>query len=268
MRSLWNGSISFGLVNVPVKMFAATEDKDVHFRTLHKECNTPIQYRKFCPTCEKEVKPDELVKGFEYEKGQFVLISDEDLEGLAVAATQAIEIIDFVNLQEIDPIYFYKTYYLSPGETGQKAYWLLRLAMEDTGKIAIAKIVLRDKQHLAAVRVLSDCLSLSMMFYPDEIRSTEELRQGQSMVLHDNEIRMATQLIESLTAPFEAAKYDDEYRAELLKLVEARVAGAAVAIPKSPRQNKVVDLMEALKASLELVEKNRGEKQARPTGDS
>lgn len=268
MRSLWNGSISFGLVNVPVKMFAATEDKDVHFRTLHKECHTPIQYRKFCPTCEKEVGPDELIKGFEYEKGRFVIISDEDLQGLAVAQTRAIEIVDFVNLPEIDPIFYYKTYYLSPGETGQKAYWLLRRAMEDTGKIAIAKIVLRDKQHLAAVRVLPDCLSLSMMFYPDEIRSTAELAQGQSIALHENEVRMATQLIESLTAPFAAEKYTDEYRAQLLQLVEARVEGASVAVPESPRHNKVVDLMEALKASLELVEKTKSEKQARPTGDN
>jgi len=268
VRSLWNGAISFGLVNVPVKMFAATEDKDVHFRTLHKECNTPIQYRKFCPTCDKEVNQDELVKGFEYEKGQFVIISEDDLQALAVAQTRAIEIIDFVNLPEIDPIYFYKTYYLSPSETGQKAYWLLRRSMEETGKIAIAKMVLRDKQHLAAVRVLPDCLSLSLMFYPDEIRSTAELQPEKPVTLHDNELRMATQLIESLTTPFEAAKYTDEYRAELLALVESRVAGSAVAIPDAPRQNKVVDLMEALKASLELVEKNKQDKQARPTGDS
>lgn len=268
MRSLWNGSISFGLVNVPVKMFAATEDKDVHFRTLHKECNTPIQYRKFCPNCEKEVGPEDLIKGFEYEKGQFVIISEEDLQALAVAQTRAIEIADFVNLPEIDPIYYYKTYYLSPGDTGQKAYWLLRHSMEQTNKIAIAKMVLRDKQHLAAVRVLPDCLSLSLMFYPDEIRSTVALRPEKSVVLHDNEIRMATQLIESLTAPFDAVKYADDYRAQVMQLVESRVAGAAIAIPDSPRQNKVVDLMEALKASLDQVEKKKHEKQARPAGDN
>ncbi|MGI6357264.1 MAG: Ku protein [Bacillota bacterium] len=267
MRSLWNGSISFGLVNVPVKMFAATEDKDVRFRTLHKECNTPIQYRKFCPNCEREVANEELVKGFEYERGQFVIITEEDLQALAVSQTRAIEIEDFVNLPEIDPIYYHKTYYLAPGETGQKAYWLLRRAMEQTNKIAIARIVLRDKQRLAAVRVLPDCLSLSMMFYPDEIRATSELRPDQPVQLHEKELLMATQLIDSLTQPFDASKYKDDYREELLQLVEARVAGAAVAIPDAPRQNKVVDLMEALKASLEMVEKNREEKQARPTGN-
>ena len=178
MRSLWNGSISFGLVNVPVKMFAATEDKDIRFRTLHKACRTPIQYRKYCPTCQQEIETSDTVKAFEYEKGRFVILDEAELEALAVAQTRSIDIIDFVDLREIDPIYYYKSYYLAPSDTGQKAYWLLRRAMENTGKIAIAKIVLREKQHLAAVRVLPACLSLAMMFYPDEIRSVAGLPQG------------------------------------------------------------------------------------------
>ncbi|HHW98139.1 MAG TPA: Ku protein [Firmicutes bacterium] len=265
MRSIWNGSISFGLVNVPVKMFTATQDKDIRFRTLHKVCHTPIQYRKFCPNCEQEVTADDLVKAYEYEKGRFVIIEDEDLDALAIAQTRSIDIIDFVNLAEIDPIYFYKSYYLGVGDTGQKAYWLLRKAMEETGKIAIAKVVLRDKQHLAALRVLPECLSLALMFYPDEIRSAEVLLPEREVALQESEMQMATQLIESLTSPFQPEKYTDEYRAELLKVIEAKIAGQAVAVPKPQQPGKVIDLMEALQASLALVEQNK-QQPARHTG--
>ncbi len=268
MRSLWNGAISFGLVNVPVKMFAATEDKDVRFRTIHKQCNTPIRYRKVCPTCGVEVEPGELVKAFEYEKGRYVIIEGDELEALAMAQTRTIDIVDFVKLEDIDPIYFYKSYYLAPGETGHKAYWLLRRAMEETRKIAIAKIILREKQHLAAVRVLPDCLSLAMMFYPDEIRSTAGLPAAAEVAVHDNEIAMAKQLIDGLTTTFDAAKYTDDYRAALLELIESKIAGETVTAPEPARQSKVVDLMEALKASLEMVEQSRDDKKARSVGDS
>lgn len=257
MRSLWNGSISFGLVNVPVKMFAATEDKDIRFRTLHKVCHTPIQYRKFCPACEQEVAVDELVKAYEYEKGRFVILEEQDLAALAIAQTRSIDIIDFVDLPEIDPIFFSKSYYLGVGDTGQKAYWLLRKAMEATGKIAVAKVVLREKQHLAAVRVLPECLSLAIMYYPDEIRPAQALLPEREIALQESEIQMATQLIESLTSTFAAEKYTDDYRVELLRVIEAKIAGEAVAVPVPQQPGKVIDLMEALKASLALVEKNK-----------
>lgn len=267
MRSIWNGSISFGLVNVPVKMFAATENKDVRFRTLHKACNTPIQYRKFCPTCEQEVATEDLVKAYEYEKGRFVVMDEQDFEALAVAQTRSVDIIDFVNLAEIDPIYFYKSYYLGVGDTGHKAYWLLRKAMEAAGKIAIAKVIIRDKQHLAAVRVLPECLSLALMFYPDEIRSAQALLPEREIELQDGEFQMATQLIETLTSSFVADKYTDDYRASLLELIDAKIAGEAVAVPAPQQPGKVVDLMEALKASLAIVEKNKEQLSARQTGN-
>ncbi len=267
MRSLWNGSISFGLVNVPVKMFAATEDKDIRFRTLHKSCYTPIQYRKFCPSCDQEVEASELVKAYEYEKGRFVVFEEHDFEAIAVAQTRSIDIIDFVDLSEIDPIYFYKSYYLGVGDTGQKAYWLLRKAMEATGKIAVAQVVLRDKQHLAAVRVLPECLSLAMMFYPDEIRPAQVLAPAGDVKLHDNEIQMATQLIDSLSTAFTAEKYTDDYRAELLKAIEAKIAGESVSMPVAQQPGKVVDLMEALKASLALVEANKQKQSERQIGN-
>lgn len=266
MRSIWNGSISFGLVNVPVKMFVATQDKDVRFRALHKPCHTPIQYRKFCPNCQQEVEADELVKAYEYEKGRFVILEEEELDALAISQTRSIDIIDFVDLAEIDPIYFYKSYYLGVGDTGQKAYWLLRRAMEQTGKIAIAKVVLRDRQHLAAVRVLPECLSLALMFYPDEIRSAAVLLPEQEVTLQERELQMATQLIESLTSPFQPEKYTDEYREELLKVIEAKIAGQAVAVPERQQPGKVIDLMEALQASLALVEENKKKRSAHQTG--
>lgn len=153
MHTMWKGSISFGLVNIPIRMFAATEDKDISFRYLHRECKTPIKYEKTCPVCKKEVSQDDLVRGYEYEPGRFVIIEDEELQSLQQSRGRAIEIMDFVDLREIDPIYFVKSYYLSPQETGEKAYNLLREAMKQTGRIAVAKITMRNKQSLAALRV-------------------------------------------------------------------------------------------------------------------
>src|SRR5690554_671473 len=149
---MWKGSISFGLVNIPIRMFAATEDKDIKFKYIHKECMGPIKYEKVCPNCNKQLQPDDIVRGYEYEPGKYVVIGDDDFAALRKSTGKTIEIIDFVNLTEIDPIYFIKTYYLSPQETGGKAYNLLRKAMNITGKIAIAKIAIRNKQTLAAVR--------------------------------------------------------------------------------------------------------------------
>lgn len=257
MRSIWNGSISFGLVSVPVKMFAATESKSIRFRTLHKQCHNPIQYRKFCPHCEQEVEQEDLAKAYEYSKGQFVILEKADFEAVAVTQKRAIEIIDFVDLAEIDPIYFYKSYYLAAAEAGQKAYWLLRRAMEETGKIAVAQVVLRDKQHLAAVRVLPQCLALAMMHYPDEIRSADALVPESEVDLQDKEMQMATQLINNLSVNFEAEKYQDEYRLQLLKLIEAKAAGESVTASATKDSGKVIDLMDALQASLALVEKNK-----------
>lgn len=252
MHTMWKGAISFGLVNIPIRMFASTENKDIKFRYLHKKCRTPIKYMKTCPTCQTEVGPDELVKGYEYEPGRFVLIEEEDLNALKPELKKSIEILDFVNLAEIDPIYFDKSYYLSPQETGEKAYHLLRQAMNDTGKIGIAKITIRDKQSLAALRVYRNLLVMETIFYPDEVRPVEQVPGiPERVALQDKELEMAVQLISNLAASFEPGKYTDDYREALKMLINKKIEGEEIEIPAEAPERNIIDLMQALQASIE-----------------
>lgn len=266
MHTMWKGSVSFGLVNIPVRMFAATEDRDVRFKYLHEECNTPVKYEKVCPTCNKKIKDEEIVRGYEYEPGKFVLVTDEDFSALENEKKEkSIEILDFVQLSEIDPIYFDKTYYLSPRETGGKAYKLLRKAMSDTGKIAIAKIVIRNKESLAALRVYKDVLVLETIFYPDEVREISlvpDVPSDQEVV--DKELDMAKKLIENLTETFDPKKYVNTYREDLLDLIRKKVEGQEIQTAPSAVQSNVVDIMEALQASLKETQKKT--KKKRSTG--
>ncbi len=252
MRPLWKGSISFGLVNIPVKLYLATQKKDISFRNLHVDCHTPIKYHKKCPRCDKQVKDEEIVKGYEYEKDSFVIISDKDLQKIPQANNRSIEILDFINLNEIDPVYFDRTYYLAPEQTGEKAYALLQQVMEATDKIGLANLVIRSKQSLAAVRVYDGYLALETMYYPDEVRNTAELPSwNRDITPHENEIKMARELIGNLTARFNPEKYRDEYREELIKIIEAKITGEEVTTVETPEKGEVVDLVEALKASVE-----------------
>ncbi|QDY85925.1 Ku protein [Paenibacillus polymyxa] len=254
MHTVWKGAISFGLVHVPVKMFSATEDKDISMRHIHKECGSPLSYVRKCPVCDKEVEWEEIGKGYEYEKGKFVMFDKEELEQVSGQADKNIVILDFVDLQEIDPIYFQKTYYLSPDQAGSNAYKLLMNAMKDTGKIGIAQISIRSKSSLAAIRVLDECLAVETMFYPDEIRPIAQVPNlpGQEEV-KEKELTMAKMLIEQLSTPFDAAKYTDQYRERLLDLIQHKVAGEEVRIAPTQPQTNVVDLMAALQASIEAV---------------
>lgn len=263
MRTLWKGAVSFGLVNIPIKMYVATERKDIKFNYLHKECMSPIQYRKFCPNCNREIGSEEIVRGYEYQKGNYVVINEEDLERIPLESTKTIDILDFVDLAQVDPIYFDKTYYLEPSQGGEKAYTLLIEAMSQTNKVAIAKVVIRSKQTLAALRVKDGVLIMETIFWPDEIRSPASLDLGVDRAkLHDNEIKMAVSLIENLSTDFEPAKYQDEYRKALWELIESKIVGKEVvaAAPAADRGN-VVDLMEALKASVKLAEETRNAQQ-------
>ncbi len=273
MHSLWKGAISFGLVNIPVRLYTATEKKDLKFRYLHSECHTPIRYERICPTCNREVAQEELVWGYEYEKDKFVILDQADFESIPLETTRTIDIVDFVNLSEIDPIYFEKSYYLEPGEGGQKAYALLKKAMEDTGKIAIAKVVIRSKEALAAVRVYGKALAMETMFYPDEIRSTEALANLETEpTLHENEIAMATTLISNLSASFKPEKYTNEYRKALMELINARIQGEKFETPPPREHGQVIDLMAALEASLRATEDKekaparKGKKTVKSTG--
>ncbi len=267
MRTIWKGAISFGLVHIPVKLYPATEQKDLKFNYLHAECHTPIKYEKKCPVCDREISMDEIIRGYEYEKGRYVILNEEDLDRLPVSGSKTVDILDFVQLTEIDPVYFVKSYYLAPGDGGQKAYALLREAMERSGKIAIAKVVIRTKQSLAAIRVYRHSLMMETMLWPDEIRSIADLPElNYQTPIHENELKMADMLINSLTEPFAAEKYHDEYRRALVELIEARIAGQEVALPERPEVGKVVDLMEALKASIRVAQEEKaGRGQQFPT---
>ncbi|MCF6093344.1 Ku protein [Microaerobacter geothermalis] len=265
MHTMWKGSISFGLVNIPVKMFAATEDKDIKFRYLHKKCKTPIKYVRTCSTCDREVGWDEIIKGYEYEPGRFIIIEEEELEAIAPETKRTVEILDFVNLEEIDPIYFDKSYYLSPNETGDKAYALLRKAMNETGKIGVAKITIRNRESLAVIRTLENCIVLETIYYPDEVRGIAQLPAlPDETKLNENELKMAIQLIENLAAPFDPTRYKDKYRESLQELIQKKMEGEEiVAAPVAPRRN-VIDLMDALQASLEATKPAKKKKAGGP----
>ncbi len=266
MHTMWKGSISFGMVNIPIKMFTATEEKDIKFRYLHKECNTPLKYKKTCPTCNKELTEDDIIRGYEYEPGHYVILNEQDF--IAVKSeinNKSIEILDFVNLAEIDPIYFDKSYYLSPQETGEKAYSLLRRAMDDTGKIAIAKITIRNKQTLAALRFYDNVLVLETIFYPDEVRAVS-LVPGlpENVDVDKKELDIATKLIDNLSAKFDPSKYTDEYREALKEVIDKKIKGKEIEVaPEAPERN-VIDLMEALQASLKET-KNKTTKKKKKT---
>jgi DNA end-binding protein Ku len=255
-RSLWTGTISFGLVSVPVRMFGATESKELRFHFLDKHDLQPIAYDKVRRDTGKHVDNDDIVRGFEVEKGRYVPLDDEDLDRLDVELTKTIDICDFVDLDEIDPIYFRKAYYLEPQDGAEKPYRLLTRALEETGKVAIAKIVIRNKQHLAALRPSNGTLVLETMYYADEVRQPERVGGGR---LAKPEVELAKSLVENLSAKFDPNKYDDTYRKELLQLLRAKAKGKELPEPEQEPEGEVVDLMAALRESVE-----RTQKQSRP----
>ena len=253
MHTMWKGTISFGLVNIPVSLHSATENKDIPLRNLHKECQSPIKYEKVCPACDKEVTNDDIVKGFEYTKNKFVILEDEDLQSIRDEKQEkSVEIMDFVDLKEIDPIYFDRTYFLSPNEGGAKAYSLLREALKETGKIGLAKITIRSKEHLAVLRFYENTLVMETIHWPDEVRDFKEVPNvPEEADLIEKELETAKLLIDQLTTEFEPTKYKDEYRSALMELIERKKQGEDVSTAKEPKKkDNVTDLMEALEKSL------------------
>ncbi|EWG09771.1 Ku protein [Cytobacillus firmus] len=254
MHTMWKGSISFGLVNIPIKLHSATEDKDIKLRNLHKECHSPIKYEKTCPVCEVEIKNEDIVKAYEYTKGKFVVLEAEDLEKLKQEnEDKAVEIVDFVKMQEIDPIYYNRTYYMSPGDGGGKAYSLLRKALETSEKVGLAKIIIRSKEQMAVVRVYENTLVMETIHYPDEVRKAADVPNVPAEdKVTDKEIDTAIMLIDQLTTEFKPEKYNDDYRTALLELIEAKRTGKDIVTPveKEPAAN-VTDLMAALQASID-----------------
>ncbi|GAA0436001.1 Ku protein [Lentibacillus halophilus] len=254
MHTMWKGTISFGLVNIPVKMHAATENKDVKLRNLHKECETPVTYERVCPNCDRDVKNDEIVKAYEYAKNKFVVLDDEELENLKKEQKdKAVEIMDFVELDEIDPIYFEKSYYLSPDESGVKSYGLLRSALKDTGKIGVAKMMIRSKEQLAVIRIYENTLVVETIHYPDEVRDVQDVPNVPEADNADaKELDTAKMLVDQLSATFDPEKYNDEYRAALLELIEQKKNDEDVTTAtEKPKPDNVTNLMDALQKSLD-----------------
>jgi DNA end-binding protein Ku len=259
MRAIWSGTISFGLVSVPVKMYSATESKELRFHFLHKDDLQPIGYDKVRKDTGKKVDPDDIVRGFEIEKGRYVPLEDEDLDRLDIELTHSIDICDFVDLEEIDPIYFRKAYYLQPDDGAEKPYRLLVKALDETGKVGIAKVVIRNKQHLAALRAHDGALVLETMYYSDEVRKPEKVNG--SVRVQKAEVDMAKSLVENLSATFKPEKYDDTYRKELLTLIRKKAKGAKLPEPQEEEEAEVVDLMAALRES--VAETKKGKKRKR-----
>jgi DNA end-binding protein Ku len=256
-RAIWSGSVGFGLVSVPVRMVSAVEEHTLHFHFVHEPDGGRIGYQKICKAEGKPVPDDEVVKAFEVEKGEFVYMSDEDFAAAELEEThRTIDIRAFVPYEEIDPIFFERTYYLQPDEGGEKIYALLARAMQESGLVAVAKFVMRDREHLACLRVRDGVLTLERMHFADEIRPLEGLAPEGARV-DKRELRMARQLVEQFKGPFEPGEFRDTYREKLNKIIKAKQRGEEVVVPEAPEEEAPTDLMEALRASLEAARGRR-----------
>jgi DNA end-binding protein Ku len=252
---MWKGAISFGLVTIPVAVYPATEEKTLRFNQLHDEDGGRIRYKRVCEKDGEEVSFEHIVKGYEVEKDRYVVLTDDDFDAVPVASSRAIDIVQFVEFDEIDPVMFKKSYYLVPEETGAKAYSLLREAMKEDDRVGIAKVSFRDKEHIAALRFKDDAFVLETMFWPDEIREADFGGVDVHENVRDQELTMARQLIDSLTSEWDPEEFSDAYREALLEIVEAKLNGQEIEVVEAEPAAKVVDLMEALKASVAAAKK-------------
>jgi DNA end-binding protein Ku len=260
MRTIWNGSINFGLVNIPIGLAVAQQRKDTAFRTLHRECGTPIKQKRYCPFHERDVEADELVKGWEFAKNQFVPVEDSDLAAIALQRSQSVDIVRFVPIEQVDPIYFDRTYYLAPAgaDAQRRPYVLLLRAMQEAGMAAVGKFVLWGKENLCLIRPLGDSLVLETLYFAEDIRPRGEIDEAvEETDVKDPELAMARQLVESLVGDFNPEDYENEYRTELRAMLEAKLAGKEIAAPEPVPEPQVVDLMEALKKSVAQAQKGR-----------
>ncbi|HLM29668.1 MAG TPA: Ku protein [Acidimicrobiales bacterium] len=260
-RAMWSGAISFGLVNIPIKMFTAVSRKSVSFNQIDTRTGSRIQYRKVSAADGEEVASEQIAKGYQLSSGEYVLVGDDELAALDPEATRTIDIEQFVDLEEIDPIYYDSPYYIAPDKAARKPYALLTRAMEEEGKVALARFVMRSKQYLAALRPKDGVLVMSTMVYADEVNDPKELGEFDDVAevdVSDRELRMASQLVESLTEPFEPERFEDTYRNQVLELIERKAAGEELVAPPTPvAEEKVVDLMAALEASVREAKESR-----------
>ncbi|MET0938910.1 MAG: Ku protein [Gaiellaceae bacterium] len=255
-RAIWTGTISFGLVNVPVRMYSAIDESDLHFHLVHEPDGGRIGYQKVCKAENEPVADDEIEKAFEIAKDELVVLTDEDFAAAKSEGVKTIEISDFVPYEEIDPIYFERTYYLGPQDGGEKVYSLLRQAMEKTGLAALGKYVMRDKQHLGCLRIREGVITLEKMFFHDEIRPAKEIAPRKTKV-PDAELKMATSLIGQFKTSFEPERYEDTYRAALMKVIKAKQKGKTITAVPAAEDEEPADLLAALKASVDAAKKER-----------
>ena len=254
MRAIWKGAISFGLVNIPIALYSATRSEDLKFRLLRDGDLSPVNYKRVAESDGKEVPWDKIVKGYEYEKGKYVVLKDEDFQRVDIEATQTVDIAQFVELKEVNPIFFHKPYYMEPQKGGDKAYVLLREALKSSGKIAIAKVVIKTRQHLAAVKPQEDGLVLELMHFANELVDISDFRMPAAKDLGKKELQMAEALIDSMTDKWKPEEFVDEYREALEKVIEEKI-DAGGELPPAPTKKvqptKVIDLVAVLQQSLE-----------------
>ena len=261
MRSIWKGAISFGLVSIPVKLYSATEEKDVSFHQVHREDGGRIRYKRVCQIDGDEVPYSDIAKGYELPSGEVVVLTDEDFADLPLSTSRAIDVLEFVPLEQVDPMYFAKSYYLEPDAAGAKPYVLLREALENSGRVALVKVALRQRESLATLRVREGVFVLEMMLWPDEIRTPDFGFLDDDVDVRPQELQMAESLIESLSGDFQPEQYADNYREALQALIEAKIEGREVVQPADVTEDTgtVVDLMAALRASVEAARQGRGD---------
>jgi len=252
--TVWKGHVTFGLVSFPVKLYTAARSESISFNQLHKEDHSRVKQVLYCQAEDKPIARTDIVKGYEYEKGRWVVVDDEEIKRMAPASAKTMEIVEFVKSSEVDPVYFESSYYMAPDDAGERPYALLYEALERTGYTGVAKITMHNREHIALFRPGPKGLMMHTMYYADEVRASEEFRTDKSLV-KEKELALATMLIESLAAEFQPEKYHDSYRDNLRAMIDAKIAGKEVVAPPEPETARVIDIMEALKQSLAIAKK-------------
>jgi len=266
-RAIWSGSISFGLVNIPVKLFSAVRDREVHFHMLHKDDGQRVKQQLLCPAEDKVVSRTDVVKGYEVADDQYVVVTDDELEALEPKATRMIEMLDFVKMSEIDPVYFQHPYYLVPEEQSGKAYGLLVTAMREAGRIGVGRLVMRGKEYLAAIRPYQDMIILETMHFAEDVVSASDIEEmPEQQEPTERELKLAGQIIDTLSDSFDPGKYHDDYRDAVRALIDSKAEGKEYVMPPPVEEGKVIDLMSALEKSLERAREQKGGKAAAGAG--
>ncbi len=251
-RAIWSGIITFGMVSIPVKLYSATDNKDISFNQLHRDCKGRVKEQRFCPTCDRKIEYEELEKGYEYSKGQYVVLTKEDFEKLPLPNKNSIEITSFIHSDEIDPVFYDKAYYIEPEEAAKKPFTLFMKAMLEKGMVAIAKVSIRTKERLCCLRLYGGTLMMNTLLYPDEVR-VDRSRELPDVQISDKEMAMAGSLIDLMSDDFEPTNYKDTYREALMQVIEAKLEGREIHESPAIPTGNVIDLMDALQASMENI---------------